>query len=117
MANDLTMVIAQIETLHAVDNLEEIVSVPGLDAIFVGPEDLAASQGLLGMKGDPRNLEAIQRILSIGKSHHMPVGIYGMGPDTIKEHVDQGFLFVTIGSDMSFMQLGLRDVLGRIGRQ
>ena len=116
VADDLVMVIVQIETLEAVDNLDEILSVDGIDAIFIGPEDLAASQGLLGQKRHPKNLETIARILAAGKRAGTPVGIYGMGPEYVKEHVDQGFQFVVLGSDTKFMIHGLRDILRRVDR-
>jgi 4-hydroxy-2-oxoheptanedioate aldolase len=105
-----------IATLNAVDNLDEIQEVPGIDAVFMGSEDLAAPQGMLGRKSDPRNLAAIDRILQKGQERVVPVGIYGMVPEMMKDHIDRGFKFVTTGSDMSFLQVGLRDVLKRIGR-
>ncbi len=116
VADDLTMVIPQIETLDAAENLDGILSVEGIDAIFIGPSDLASSMGLRGQQRHPNNLEIVSRILGAGKSAGIPVGIYGMGPDYISEHIEQGFQFVVVGSDMSFMLHGARDVLSRIGR-
>lgn len=115
-ANDLVTVVVQVETQEAIDNLGEICSVDGVDAIFIGPSDLACSLGLGGDKRHPRNLQAIAKILAVGKEHGMPVGIYGLGPEYIEEHIRQGFQFVVLGSDMSFMMHGLRDILTRIGR-
>jgi len=116
VADDLVMVIVQIETREAVDNLDGIMSVDGVDAVFIGPSDLASSLGIRGQTRHPKNLETIATILEKAKKVGMPVGIYGMGPDFIGEHIDQGFQFVVLGSDMSFMIHGLRDILKRIGR-
>lgn len=115
-ANDLILVIVQIETMEAVENLEEIMSVQGIDAIFVGPADLASSLGVIGQQRHPKNLETIARILDTATRANMPVGIFGMGPEYIKEHIDQGFKFVVLGADASFMMHGLRDILKRIDR-
>ena len=116
VANELVMVIAQVETQKAVDNLADICSVEGIDAVFVGPSDLACSLGLKGDKRHPRNLQTITRILEVGKAHNTPVGIYGLGPEHIEEHIRQGFQFVVVGSDMSLMMHGLRDIFKRMGR-
>jgi 2-keto-3-deoxy-L-rhamnonate aldolase RhmA len=116
VANDLMMVVVQVETQEAVDNLPEICSVDGVDAIFIGPSDLACSLGLGGDNHHPLNLETIAKILAVGKEHGMPVGIYGLGPEHIADHIRQGFQFVVVGSDMSLMMHGLRDILKRIGR-
>jgi len=115
VADEITMVIAQIETQEAVDNLEEILSVEGIDAIFVGPADLSSSLGFLGQQNHPKNLETIDKILEAGKRANVPVGIYTLGPDHNKNIIEKGFKFVVLGSDMSFMIHGLRDVLKQAG--
>ena len=109
-ANDLILTIVQIETVEAMNNLEEILSVEGVDAIFIGPTDLSASLGILGDTKNEKNLEAIQKILDAGKEAGVPVGIYTLGADYNKIHISQGFQFVVLGSDMSFMIHGLRDL-------
>jgi 2-keto-3-deoxy-L-rhamnonate aldolase RhmA len=116
VADDLTMVIAQIETQEAIDNLEEILSVEGIDAIFVGPADLSMSLGFHGEQTHPKNLEAIWKILEVAKKAKTPVGIYSLGPDWNKTVIEKGFQFVVLGADMSFMIHGLRDILKRAGR-
>jgi len=115
VADDLILVIAQIETQEAINNLEEILSVDGIDAIFIGPADLSASFGLLGQSRHPKNLEAIDKILEAGKKANVPVGIYTLGPDYNKKVIEKGFQFVVLGSDMSLMIHGLRDILDKAG--
>ena len=116
VADDLTLVIAQIETQEAIDNLEDIMSVEGIDAIFVGPHDLSWSLGLYGNQQHPKNLEAIDRILEVAKKNKFPAGVYTLGMEMNKVMIEKGFNFVVLGSDMSFMIYGLRDALKRVGR-
>jgi 2-keto-3-deoxy-L-rhamnonate aldolase RhmA len=116
IADELVLVIAQIETQEAIDNLEDIMSVEGIDAIFVGPMDLSMSLGLHGQQTHPKNLDTIDRILEVGKKKGVPVGIYSLGPEFNKMVIEKGFQFVVLGSDMSFMIHGLRDILKRAGR-
>jgi 2-keto-3-deoxy-L-rhamnonate aldolase RhmA len=116
VADDLVMVIVQVETEEAVNNLEDILSVEGIDAIFVGPADLASSLGLLGQPRHPKTLKTIDRILELGKKFKVPVGIYSLGPDYNKIMIEKGFQFVVLGSDMSFMIHGLREILNKVGK-
>jgi 2-keto-3-deoxy-L-rhamnonate aldolase RhmA len=113
-ADDLILVIAQIETEEAINNLEDIISVEGIDAVFIGPHDLSWSLGLHGNQRHPENLRAIDRVLEIANKNNVPAGIYTLGPDLNKTMIDKGFKFVVLGSDMSFMINGLRDILKSI---
>jgi len=115
-ADDLIIVIVQIETIEAINNLEEILSVDGVDAIFIGPMDLSASLGIIGDTKNPINLHTINKIFETGKKAGVAVGIYSLGADYNRKHIEQGFQFVVLGSDMSFMIHGLRDVLKKAGR-
>ena len=115
-ADEEILVIAQIETAEAVNNLDEILSVNGIDVIFVGPADLAASIGLLGKPTHPKTLEMINRVLEIGKKHKIPVGIYSLGFEYNAKHVEDGFQFIALGSDMAFIIRGARDYLKEVER-
>jgi 4-hydroxy-2-oxoheptanedioate aldolase len=93
-ANDTVLAIAMIETQQALDNLEEILSVPGLDGIYIGPSDLALSLGGTPKpdQTDAKVVEAIERILAAAKSHGVVPGIHC-----------GGFQLVTILSDNLLM--------------
>jgi 4-hydroxy-2-oxoheptanedioate aldolase len=88
------MSVIQIETAEAVKNVETILAVPGISAIFVGPADLSLS---LGYAGDAPEVEAaIQTVLRAAKLAKMPIGIT-TGADTVERRVKEGFNFVTVG--------------------
>jgi len=104
-ANDTVVAIAMIETQQALDNLEEILSVPGLDGIYIGPSDLALSLGGTPKpdQTDPKVVEAIERILAAAKRHGVVPGIHCGSPAYATRMVEQGFQLVTILSDNLLM--------------
>ena len=95
--------IIQLETPAALSQLETIAAVEGVDALFVGPGDLAATMGHLGNIAHPEVQAAIkdaaQRARAIGK----PIGIVGPSPEMVKQFIDYGFNYVAIASDMGMM--------------
>ncbi|MGB7287710.1 MAG: HpcH/HpaI aldolase/citrate lyase family protein [Salaquimonas sp.] len=101
-ANELC-VILQVETPDAVDQIEAIATIEGVDAIFVGPADLAASMGHLGNFNHPevqeKIAEAAKRIKAAGKAS----GILSFNVDQAKEYLDLGYQFVAVGSDQTLL--------------
>ena len=98
---DLVVTLAMIETREALDNLDAIMSTPGLDGIYIGPNDLCASLGRPPSL-DTRDEVAfpwIERILECTKRHGIQAGIHCMETDYAREMVERGFSFVTIASD------------------
>ena len=104
-ANDEIACIAMVETKEGIENLEEIVTTPGLGAIYVGPSDLALALGLSprGDTDDPLHLETVNRIVATCKKHGVPVGIHTGGLAYTQRRLEAGFNFVTLGSDGGFM--------------
>ena len=104
-ANDTVVAIAMIETQEALFNLEEILSVPGLDGIYIGPSDLALSLGGTPKpdQTDPKVVEAINHILAAAKRHGVVPGIHCGAPAYATRMVEQGFQLVTILSDNLLM--------------
>jgi len=99
-ANETVLIFAMIETQKAVENLDEIVSVKGLDAVFIGPSDLGLSMGKTpGNHEEPVLLEAIETILKTAKSNGIRAGIYTLTPEYARMMVDMGFDYVVISSD------------------
>ena len=99
-ANETILTLAMIETQKAVDNLEEILTVEGLDAVFVGPSDLGLSLGdAPGNHNEPVLLEAIETILKKAKSNGKRAGIYTLTPEYAKQMIKLGFDYVVISSD------------------
>ncbi len=88
----------QIETVQAIDNLREILAVPGVGAAFIGPADLHADMGYVGQRGVPEVEEQIQRALAICREMGVPVGLTTTASDA-RARLDQGFRFFTVPGD------------------
>lgn len=98
--DDVIAVIAQIETVRAMACMEEIGSVDGVDALFVGPGDLAASLGHLGQVRAPAVQEAIQEIGARARQSGLKVGIAAGSMDDVRRYRDWGYSLFTVGSDV-----------------
>jgi 4-hydroxy-2-oxoheptanedioate aldolase len=104
-ANETVIAMAMIETATALENLDEILSVPGLDAIYIGPSDLSQN---LGEKPSadptaPRVVAAIDRILASAQAQGVVAGIHTGSTDYALSMIEKGFQFVTILSDARLM--------------
>jgi len=113
-ANRAVMAIVQIEHIDAVDRIEEILAVPGIDLPLVGPYDLSASMGLMGQVDHPEVQEAIGRVLAATRKAGMPAGIFCMSADEANRYIEQGFRAILVGVDVAFLAAGAKDTLGRI---
>jgi 4-hydroxy-2-oxoheptanedioate aldolase len=119
-ANEEVACIVMIETREGIDNIEQIVSTPGLGGVYIGPADLAYALGLppKGDNDDPLHVETCGRILSACKAHKVPVGIHTGGLDYTRRRLAAGFDFVTLGSDAGFMmQAAAADLAAARGAQ
>ena len=112
-ANDTIAVFAMIETAEALDNLDAILSVEGLDAIYIGPSDLSLALGCKPTFDDlePKAFEAVEHILARAKAHGVVAGIHNGTPEAARKRIAKGFQFVTIGSDARLMADGARQVI------
>ena len=113
-ANDETFVLVMIETMEAVNNLEEIANVPGLDGFYVGPGDLAVSLGLTpgpDARRDPRHAEACQRVVDVARAHGLIPCHHGSGPEEAADRFAQGFMMCQIGSDSGMVANASADAL------
>lgn len=113
-ANDEILVVLQTESPLGVENAEAIYSLPGVDAIFVGPNDLTFQMRTPeGVDPTPDELEAmLQRVLAIGKKVRTPVGLHVQSVDDVKRRIDQGWQFLAIGSELRFMTSEAQRVAG-----
>ncbi|HAC80305.1 MAG TPA: 4-hydroxy-2-oxo-heptane-1,7-dioate aldolase [Deltaproteobacteria bacterium] len=103
-----TLVLVQIETAEAVENIEEILAVEGLDGVFIGPADLSAA---LGVHGNPEAevfTRSVAKILRAARAAGKPAGIYARSPEDATEKIHDGFRFVNIANDQSLLVRGLR---------
>jgi 4-hydroxy-2-oxoheptanedioate aldolase len=104
-ANDTVITMAMIETKQAMDNLDEILSVPELDSLYIGPNDLAISLGYApsGVPTDPVVIDAIKTIAAGAKRHGVYAGIHCGSTVMAKQMIGLGFQFVTLLADNAFL--------------
>ena len=112
-ANKTIVTFAMIETAQALDNLDAILSVEGLDAIYIGPSDLSLSLGCKPVFDDvePKAQQAIEHIVARAKAHGVVAGIHNGRADVAKARVGLGYRFVTLGSDARFLAAGSQELL------
>ena len=113
-ANTTIVSFAMIETAQALDNLDSILSVEGLEAIYIGPSDLSLSLGCKPVFDDldPKAQQAIEYIVARAKAHGVVAGIHNGRADVARARVDLGFRFVTLGSDARLLAAGSQELLG-----
>ncbi len=115
-ANDTIVTLAMIETAAALDNLDDILSVEGLDAIYIGPSDLSLALGCNPTFDDldPKAAEAVDHILARAKAHGVVAGIHNGTPEAAQKRIAKGFQFVTISSDARLMAAGAQQVISKM---
>ena len=112
-ANDTVVCFAMIETRQALDALDDILSVDGLDAIYIGPSDLSLALGCTPKfdQDEKPVVDAIDHILARARAHGVIAGIHNGTPEYALAMIEKGFQFVTVGSDARFMAAGAQQVV------
>jgi 4-hydroxy-2-oxoheptanedioate aldolase len=117
-ANDEICLVLQIEHIDAVEHCDEILSVPGVAACFIGPNDLAASMGVgLGVPlecDDPRLMEAIAHVQKTAKACGVAPGIHCSGSAGVNQRISEGFQFLALASELSYLMSGLNRAIGEL---
>jgi 2-dehydro-3-deoxyglucarate aldolase len=100
-ANDETMVMLQIEHIDAVNGIEEICELPGVDVVFIGPYDLSGTMDLMGQVHHPDVESAVQHVLDVALAHDVTPGllIADPAPGEIARRLAEGFRLISIGLD------------------
>jgi len=113
-ANETIVRFAMIETAQALDNLDAILSVEGLDAIYIGPSDLSLALGCKPRFDDvePKVAQAIDHIVARAKAHGVVAGIHNGRVDVARARVALGYRFVTLGTDSRLLAAGSPQLLG-----
>jgi 4-hydroxy-2-oxoheptanedioate aldolase len=116
LANDTIVRFAMIETAQALDNLDAILSVEGLDAIYIGPSDLSLSLGCRPIFDDcePKATQAIDHVLERARHHGVVAGIHNGRTDVALARVAKGFRFVTVSADTRILAAGSQEILSRM---
>jgi 4-hydroxy-2-oxoheptanedioate aldolase len=116
-ANYEVLVVLQCEHIDAVNRADEIFSVPGIDAIFVGPNDLEAS--MRGPDGSPPSAaatkEAMDHILATCRKYKVAAGLHTFDAETARQRRQEGWQFIAINSELRMMMDGAQDVLRVFG--
>ena len=116
-ANQEIFVLVMIETMQAIDNLEEIAGVTGLDGFYVGPGDLAVSLGLPPgpeARKDARHMAACQTVVDVAQAHGLVPCHHGSNPEEAADRFAQGFMMSQIGSDTGMVTVGSANALNRL---
>lgn len=108
-ANNTVLCIPMIETKEAVDNLEEILAVPGIDAVYVGPADLSITYGLSPMSDqtDPVWNAALDRVVEQCRASGVVPGVHA-DPTLASKRASSGFTMITVGFDLANVTSGIR---------
>lgn len=97
--NSQVFVVCQIETEKGVENAEAIAAVPGVDVLFIGPNDLSVNLGCFGQFELPVFRKAVERVLRAAQANGIAAGIMAEGAEDVLARIDQGFRFVAAGTD------------------
>jgi 2-dehydro-3-deoxyglucarate aldolase len=111
-SNENIVVAIQIESRTGVERIEEICAVEGVDAVFIGPSDLAAGLGCLGNPLHPEVQDAMRRVFECARAARIPVGILAPAEADARRYMDMGATLVAVGSDQALFRAatqGLRD--------
>ncbi|GAA3287446.1 4-hydroxy-2-oxoheptanedioate aldolase [Arthrobacter citreus] len=104
-AESVTLLV-QIETAAAVENVAEIAAVDGVDGLFIGPADLAASMGHLGQQEHPDVVAAVEHCIRVVKAAGKPVGVNAFAEATARHYIEAGVDFILVGADVALLARG-----------
>jgi len=117
-ANDEIPMIMQIEHKDAIDNLDAIAQVDGVDALFIGPLDLSGSMGITGQLDHPDMVAALDKYRAVGRNHKISVGMHVVrpNPENIPTTMEQGYTMIALGLDAVFLEESTKAALKAAGR-
>lgn len=105
------LLIGMIESAEAVSNIYEIMSIEGLDALFIGPYDLSASLGIMGQFSNPLFVNSIAAIKKAGEELSVPIGIHVVSPsqDELNKRIAEGYTFIAYSIDSVFLNISAKN--------
>lgn len=114
--NTESVVVVQIEHIKAIENLEEILAVPGVDGSIIGPYDLSGSLGWPGEFDRPKVQEAIDHYENVCRKMNKPMGIHVVQPDAAKamQYIKKGYVFLAFGVDILYLGQKCTDELTKL---
>jgi 4-hydroxy-2-oxoheptanedioate aldolase len=96
----------QVESVTGVENAAQIAAVDGVDGVFVGPSDLAASMGVLGQQTHPDVTAAVRATFEAVRAAGKPVGVNAFDPAVARSYLEAGASFVLVGADVALLARG-----------
>lgn len=109
-ANQETLVVIMIESPGALENVDAIAAVPGLDSILIGTNDLCAEMGIPGEFANPRVEDAYRKVIAACRRHNVHPGMGGVyDPKLMERYIVMGMRFILSGGDLSFLMAGARE--------
>lgn len=115
LANETVITVVQVEHIEAVRNLDEILTVPGLTSIVIGPNDLSGSMGLMGQPRHPDVIGAIETVVTKTRQAGLFVGIgIGDDPDVLTEWAGKGVQWLSMSNDVGLLLRAARQVTGQV---
>jgi 4-hydroxy-2-oxoheptanedioate aldolase len=116
-ANEQILVVLMAEHVQAVENIDEILSVPGIDAVFIGPNDLHNSMGKPPCfdSDDQEFVQAVEHILKAAGRHGVAPGIHVLDGAAAKRRLDEGFQFIAVASEAGMMAARACETLASLG--
>jgi 2-dehydro-3-deoxyglucarate aldolase len=112
------VIIAQIERIDGINNLQEIISVDGIDGTIIGPYDLSGSLGIPGHFEDTVVVDALNKYKDISQIHNFSMGFHVVdtNPSKVQKKIDEGYRFIAYGTDFLFMENGACNGLNNLFR-
>ena len=114
-ANKETAAVIHCETKEAVANIDAILSVPGIDVVFGGPQDLSHSYGVPGDTGNPVVQNAIDAMLAAAKTYGVAPGVFVNSPEDARKRIEQGFKYMLFTNDQSLLLQYLKTIVAGVG--
>lgn len=113
-ANDRTTVMVMVETRQMIDNLDDILSVAGLDVAFVGPSDLSMTLGVTAGPESPEMLAVYERVAQAAARHGVALGAQVYSASLARRFIDLGVRYLSVTSDVQLIVDGLRERLAAL---
>jgi 2-keto-3-deoxy-L-rhamnonate aldolase RhmA len=113
-ANDNVAVIVQAEHIQAVECIESIVNIEGIDGIMLGPYDLSSSLGKMGKLKDPEVTDAIDRVFKACQSSNLSIGYFGVNAKAVEPYLKKGYNLILAGVDTLHLGNAARDLFNEL---
>jgi len=101
--NEDTVVIIQIESREGLENVDEIMAVPGVDVALIGPNDFSFSLGVMGQYDNPIYIDGTKKVVAACDANDKWAAIQAMNPVTMREYMERGFKFMMYGNEVTLL--------------